>query len=150
MGPGRQNGALGVPWAPLGGPWGTKMLPNGALGGPLGTLERALGPPGNSRGQLFRFLIDFGSFFDTFWELKWRPKLINMVSKNEVKNNTEIKQDFHEKLTELRCQNVRYHGKYRCLLKVTLFTKKLTKILKFVAFGCHFCTLFGTKSYPKA
>ena len=118
---------LGVPWAPLGGPWGTKMLPNGALGGPLGTLETALGPPGNSRGELSRVLINFGSLFDPLWELNRRPKLIKMVTKTEVENSTEIRWDFHEKLMEMRCQNVRFHGKYRCLLKVALFTKSSHK-----------------------
>ena len=61
---------LGVPWAPLRGPWGL-----------LGT----------AGASCLDFLFDFGSLFDRLWELNWTPKLIKMVSKNEVENSTEIK-----------------------------------------------------------
>ncbi len=56
-------------------------------------------------------MIDFGSLFDSFLELKWRPKLAKMMSKTVVENSIEIKKDFDEKIMELRYQNVRFHCK---------------------------------------
>ena len=54
-------------------------------------------------------------------------KLIKITSKTKVKNNTKINQNFHEKLMELMCRMCDFHGKYQCLLKVTIFAKSSQK-----------------------
>ena len=93
---------LGVPWAPLGGPNGPKWSPWGSLGHPWGGLGASWG----QQGLDISFLIDFGSLIGSFLEPKWRQKIIKIMPKSEVKNNTKNKYHFHESLMELGCQNV--------------------------------------------
>ena len=94
---------------PLGVTSGVKMGALGASGGPFG----GSGGFGEAQGtKKYHFLTSFWYHFET-----------KMCSKTDMENNTKIKYIFHELLMALRCKNVRIHGKYRCLLKVALFTE---------------------------
>ena len=41
---------------------------------------------GNTPNQRYRFLIDLGPLFGTFWTPKWWQKLVKFVAEFDVKN----------------------------------------------------------------
>ena len=117
------EGHLGHLWGDLGASWyvqkALKWSPEGHFGHPWGGL-------GASWGHLrpdVCVLTGFRSLFESFWGPRMSQKLIKITSKTKVKNNTKINQNFHEKLMELMCRMCDFHGKYQCLLKVTIFAK---------------------------
>ena len=99
-------GHLGRPWGDLGASWylqkALKWSPEGHFGHPWGGLGAFWG---HLRPDIC-FLTGFRLLFESFLGPKMSHKLIKMMSKTEVKNNTKINHNFHEKLMELMCQNV--------------------------------------------
>ena len=67
----------------------------------------------------------------------------------EMKNSTKIKHKIWEKLMELGCQNVWFHGKYRCLLKVALFTESCWNVKFLLVLWCISAPVWWQKASQK-